>query len=98
MTFKPRESGCMPTVIPVTHAEAHVVPRHLSLLIADEASWARDLCKEVAGKVGFNVFTADSAAATLQVIGSQPLDLVLLDVELQETDGLDLVQKIKEQN
>jgi DNA-binding NtrC family response regulator len=90
----------MPSVVPaLSQAEPYVVPRHLSLLIADEESWARDLCKEVAGKLGFfSVFTADSAGAALQMVGSRQMDVVLLDVELQGPDGLDLVQEIKQQN
>jgi len=90
----------MPTVVPVvSREEAYLAPRHLSLLIADEEIWARELCKEVAGKMGFSkVFTAESADAALQLTGSQPMDVVLLDVELQGQDGLDLLQKIKQQN
>jgi len=100
MTFKIGERGFMPTVVPaVSREEAYLVPRHLSLLIADEESWARDLCQEVAGKMGlFSVFTADSAGVALQLTGSQPMDVVLLDVDLQGPDGLDLLQKIKQQN
>ncbi len=100
MSFKIGERRFMPTVVPVvSREEAYLAPRHLSLLIADEESWARDLCKEVAGKMGFSkVFTAESADAALQLTGSQPIDVVLLDVELQGQDGLDLLQKIKQQN
>ncbi len=90
----------MPTVIPaVSRAETYVAPRHLSLLIVDGENWARDLCKEVAVRTGFfNVFTADSTGAALQVVGSQKIDVVLLDVDLLGTDGLGLAQKIKEKN
>src|SRR6266704_6642201 len=90
----------MPTVVTaVSREEVYLAPRHLSLLIADEESWARDLCQEVAGKMGFfSVFTADNAGVALQLPGSQPMDVVLLDADLQGPDGLDLLQRIKQQN
>jgi DNA-binding NtrC family response regulator len=68
----------------------------LFLLIVDGDRTIRDLCKEVAGKVGFKVYTADNTRAALRQMEIQPVDVVLLDVRQSAQDGLDLLAKFRE--
>jgi len=68
----------------------------LFLLIVDGERWVRDLCKEVAGSMGFKVYTADDTRSALRQMEMQPVDVVLLDVRQSTQDGLDLLAKFKE--
>ncbi|MGC2696096.1 MAG: sigma-54 dependent transcriptional regulator [Candidatus Angelobacter sp.] len=74
----------------VTQAES------LFLLIVDADRVVRDLCREVAAKIGFKVYAAESARAALRQMEVQPVDVVLLDVRQSMQDGLDLLTKFKE--
>jgi DNA-binding NtrC family response regulator len=68
----------------------------LFLLIVDGDRSVRDLCKEVAGSIGFKVYGADSPRAALRQMEVQPVDVVLLDVRQSTQDGMDLLAKFKE--
>jgi DNA-binding NtrC family response regulator len=68
----------------------------LFLLVVDGERWVRDLCKEVAGSMGFKVYTADTTRAALRQMEMQPVDVVLLDVRQSAQDGLDLLATFKE--
>ena len=68
----------------------------LFLLIVDQDRWVRDLCKQVAGVMGFKVYAAENTRAALRQMEIQPVDVVLLDVRQSTQDGLHLVSKFKE--
>lgn len=68
----------------------------LFLLVVDADRWARDLSREVAGSMGFKVYTADNTRAALRQMEVQPVDVVLLDVRQSSQDGIDLLAKFKE--
>ena len=68
----------------------------LFLLVVDGERWVRDLCKEVAGGMGFKVYTAETTRAALRQMEMQPVDVVLLDVRQSTQDGLDLLTTFKE--
>lgn len=68
----------------------------LFLLIVDGERWVRDLCKEVAGGMGFKVYTAENTRTALHQMEVQPVDVVLLDVRQSAQEGVDLLAKFKE--
>ena len=68
----------------------------LFLLIVDGDRWVRDLGKEVAGGMGFKVYTAENSRAALQQMEVQPVDVVMLDFRQSTQDGLDLLTRFKE--
>jgi DNA-binding response OmpR family regulator len=47
------------------------------------------------GREGFTVSTAATAAETLRRLGEQAVDLVVLDIGLQQEDGLQVLASIK---
>jgi DNA-binding NtrC family response regulator len=67
----------------------------LFLLIVDGERLVRDLCKEVAGNMGFKVYTAENPGAALRQMEMQPVDVVLLDIRQSTQDGLDTLAKFK---
>jgi DNA-binding NtrC family response regulator len=68
----------------------------LFLLVVDGERCVRDLCKEIAGGMGFKVYTADNTRAALHQMEMQPVDVVLLDIRQSAQEGLDLLAKVKE--
>lgn len=72
----------------------HSKPRGQLLVVDDEAP-IREVLKSYLDKQGFQVATAATEAETLKIVRALSIDLVILDVVLEDTDGLDLLQKLK---
>jgi two-component system, OmpR family, response regulator RegX3 len=68
--------------------------RRAILLIEDEDSISDPLASALR-KEGFDVQTAESAAAGLEAFRARPPDLVLLDVMLPDGDGKDVLRAIR---
>jgi two-component system, OmpR family, phosphate regulon response regulator OmpR len=64
------------------------------LLIEDDSRLA-DMVGEYLGKAGFHVIHAESGARGLALHGREPLDVVILDLMLPDTDGLDICRQIR---
>ncbi|HIJ79802.1 MAG: sigma-54 dependent transcriptional regulator [Desulfobulbaceae bacterium] len=64
------------------------------LLIDDSSDMLFSLSKTVK-KEGFTVFTAASGAQALEILGSQIIDLIFLDIGLPDINGIDLISRIK---
>ena len=68
----------------------------LFLLIVDGDRATRDLCKEVASRMGFKVFAAENTRVALRQMELQPVDVVLLDSRQSLQDGTDLLARFKQ--
>ncbi|HZE81151.1 MAG TPA: sigma-54 dependent transcriptional regulator [Candidatus Polarisedimenticolia bacterium] len=86
----------MSTAVRAISREESSPAESLFLLIVDADRWVRDLSKEVAGGMGFKVYTAESTRAALRQMEEQPVDVVLLDVRQSTQEGIDLLAKFKE--
>lgn len=65
-----------------------------TLLVIDDEAGPRDALKVIL-RPFFNIQTAESASAAIDVLNSQPIDLITLDQKLPDRQGLDLLQDIK---
>lgn len=65
------------------------------LIVEDEPAMARALQMLLQTK-GFQCLLADSGAVALEVIASQPPELVLLDLGLPDVEGVTLLSRIRE--
>ena len=65
-----------------------------NILIVDERS-VREACREVAASLGYHTTAIESAEQALRVTESQTIDLVLVDLMLHGTSGLELLRKLK---
>ncbi len=72
------------------------MPEPTSLLIVDDEPDIQNLIKRYFSKLGFLVFCAGSGADMDQVLAKQPIDIVLLDVCLPDTSGIELLPRIKQ--
>jgi DNA-binding response OmpR family regulator len=64
------------------------------LLIEDDSRLA-DMVGEYLGKAGFHVIHAESGTRGLALHGRERLDVVILDLMLPDTDGLDVCRQIR---
>lgn len=68
-------------------------PHHI-LAIDDEAP-ILDLLKEYLSTQGYRVSTASTALEARRVVESDPPDLIISDLQLEETDGLHLIEQLR---
>jgi serine/threonine protein kinase/CheY-like chemotaxis protein len=67
-----------------------------SLLVVDDEELNRDMLGRRLERVGFRVLLAESGERALQMLQSQRIDMVLLDVMMPGTDGLEVLTTIRE--
>src|SRR5215813_10220108 len=65
-----------------------------TVLVVDDEAGPRDALKVIL-RPFFNNQSAESAKAAIDVLNSQPIDLITLDQKLPDRQGLDLLQDIK---
>ena len=66
-----------------------------TLLVIDDEQGPRDALRVIL-RPFFNVQVAESASAAIDVLNSQPIDLITLDQKLPDRHGIDLLQDIKQ--
>ena len=66
----------------------------LNLLIVDDERSMRESCREVAQSLGFNTRVADSPEHAFHALDTIPVDVVLLDLRLPGSSGLDVLREI----
>lgn len=69
--------------------------RKRRLLVVDDEAGLQRLVKRQAEAAGFEVSTADTGAAGLQLARSEQPDVILLDLGLPDTSGIDVVTSLK---
>jgi DNA-binding NtrC family response regulator len=70
----------------------------LTLLVVDDDSSTRDICKAVASSAGFRVFTAANTDEGLEILDRHPIDIVLADLRVPQIGGLELLKRIRANN
>jgi len=65
-----------------------------TVLVIDDEAGPRDALKVIL-RPFFNIQSAESAQAAIDVLKHQPIDLITLDQKLPDRQGLDLLQEIK---
>lgn len=67
----------------------------LNLLVLDDERAIRDGCREVAQSIGFTTYIADTAEHAYRVLETASIDVVLLDLRLPGTGGLEVLREVK---
>jgi diguanylate cyclase (GGDEF)-like protein/PAS domain S-box-containing protein len=70
--------------------------RPCRVLIVDDNEMNRDMLSRRLERKGYAIREADSAHSLLEIIEEEPVDLVLLDIEMPGISGLDALQKLRE--
>ena len=68
------------------------------LLIVDDEVDVREFAKNFFKKRNIEVFTSSGGQEALRIIESEKPDLVLLDVRMEEMNGVEVLKKLRGQN
>jgi DNA-binding NtrC family response regulator len=68
----------------------------VEILVVDDEEDIREFCRESLVDAGFGVRTAGSAREALGILEEAPAEIVLSDLKMPETDGLELLRQVKE--
>jgi two-component system, OmpR family, response regulator len=74
---------------------ASAAPDHGELLVVDDEPFLRDAVAASLRFLGFDVTAAACGADALRLARDRPFDLVVLDVMLPDTDGFEIVQRLR---
>jgi DNA-binding NtrC family response regulator len=66
----------------------------MSVLVVEDEQTSRELCAEVAESCGMKVSAATTAEEALEVLQSRAVDIVLTDLKLQQSNGLELLKRV----
>ncbi len=66
----------------------------MNILIVDDEPTIREACAEVAKQSGMKAITVASVEEALEVLENSAVDIVLTDLMLQQTSGLELLKRI----
>jgi len=66
------------------------------ILVVDDNAINRQLAVYLLKKGGFNVFEADSGKQVFDFLRSQRPDVILLDIQLPEMDGIEVLKRIRD--
>ncbi len=70
-------------------------PSPVSVLIVDDEPGTREICSRVALDAGLHVFSAETTEGALEVLDQHPVDIVISDLKVPETGGLELLKRIR---
>ena len=68
-------------------------PKHI--LIVDDEADIRDILSSALEMAGYRVSQADSVAAAKRLVAEAPPDLIITDLQLENSDGLAMIAEIK---
>jgi two-component system, chemotaxis family, chemotaxis protein CheY len=66
-----------------------------SILIVDDDTQIRTLCRVVLEDAGYDVRLASQGAEALRLLGEAPADLVICDIFMPDKDGLETIPELR---
>ncbi|MGB8657955.1 MAG: response regulator [Candidatus Zixiibacteriota bacterium] len=70
-------------------------PKSPTILVVDDEDYIRKLYEKELSEEGYQVKTTHSGEEALRIAEKQPPDLVILDIKLQDQNGLEVLGRIK---
>ncbi len=71
-------------------------PRPAHLLVVDDEQMLLDMVSDALRFAGYEVRSADNGETALRVVREEPIDLVILDVNMPGLDGFDVARRFRE--
>jgi len=65
------------------------------ILVVDDERSIRALCAEELGDAGYDVITTGEGTEVMKLVSTEKPDAVVLDIRMEDCDGLDLLQEIR---
>jgi DNA-binding NtrC family response regulator len=91
-----RETGAEVEFFPVAGGtqvmRSEMVP--VSLLVVDDDEHVREVCRSVAAQCGMKAVDVSTAEEALEVMEFSPVDILLTDLRLPGTNGLELLKRV----
>jgi two-component system NtrC family sensor kinase len=78
-------------------APASTTTNGATLLIVDDDARARKSLRQIFGDAGYRVFDVNDAPSALRLLSEETCDLVVLDLEMPDVDGLALCRLLRAQ-
>ncbi|WP_027720150.1 response regulator [Maridesulfovibrio zosterae] len=67
----------------------------MKIMLVDDEESLLSTTKELFEKMGFYVFTSTSGKNALEQLRTEKIDVIILDIKMPGTDGMDILQRIK---
>ena len=80
---------------PITPQGHHCPGSRRTVLVVDDDQVGRESLAEAVAEMGYRVHQAVNGAIALDVVGSEPVDLVLTDLRMPGIDGIELLARIR---
>jgi two-component system response regulator HydG len=75
-----------------------MMPKQTEMLVVDDDAGHLATLKTIVGSWGYRVATANDGSTAVEMVKSQPFDLILMDVRMAEMDGIEALRQIKAYN
>jgi adenylate cyclase len=75
--------------------DSDMTPEQFSVLVVDDIRVGRKVLEKLMRMQGYQVSAAEDGVQALELIRSQPFDLILLDILMPRMDGYQVLEKIK---
>src|SRR5439155_3515610 len=82
----------IPTMSEESPVRREAVP--MNILIVDDEQSIRETCATVSEQCGMKAVTVATAEEALQVLEHSPIDIVLTDLKLQQSNGVELLKQV----
>jgi CheY-like chemotaxis protein len=66
-----------------------------TILVVDNESDQLTMMKEILGRIGYDARTTDRPRVALEMVETQPFELIIIDLIMSEIDGTELCEQIK---
>lgn len=67
-----------------------------TMLVVDDELFIRNCIRDVFTREGLSVFTAESVADAKRIVSEEDIDIVLTDLQMPGSDGIDLINWLKD--
>ncbi len=74
------------------------MPKKLKLLLVDDEESLRKIMKDELIVQGYDVSDAESGKTALEILKKNRHDIVILDIRMEEMDGLEVLKHIRKDN
>lgn len=78
-----------------THTDSTLRAQSLKVLVADDDEMSRKLITKLLERKGLSVTCAEDGAKALELIKKSDFDVVLMDIQMPELDGVELTQMVR---
>ena len=75
--------------------QASLGQRKAAILVVDDEEAVRKLLRDVLSSAGFDVLEASNGTHAIRICNCSPVDLVVTDLMMRETEGIETIQAIR---